>query len=94
MQNFIKWYGHDDMPVRVQNGREFSEPFRGSNRIKQGYVLAPTLLSMAFSVMRTDACRDSDDGISVKYHFCDKLFNLSFFSNQGAGRTVGSAFRC
>ena len=46
---------HDGMQVRVQNDREYFEPFPVTNRVKQGCVMAPTLFSMTFSVMLADA---------------------------------------
>ena len=36
---------HDGMQARVQNDGEFSEPFEVTNGVKQGCVLAPTLLA-------------------------------------------------
>ena len=46
---------HDDMQARVQNDGEYSKPFPVTNGVKQGCVMAPTLFSMMFSVMLTDA---------------------------------------
>ena len=46
---------HDGMLVRVQNDGEFSDPFRVTNGVKQGCVLAPTLFSTMFSAMLTAA---------------------------------------
>ena len=46
---------HDDMLVRIQNDGGFSDPFPVINRVKQGCVLASTLLSMMFPAMLTDA---------------------------------------
>ena len=45
---------HDGMQARVQNG-EYSEPFPVTNGVKQVCVMAPTLFSMMFSAMFTDA---------------------------------------
>ena len=49
------WQIHDGMQVRVQNDGKYSEPFPVTNRVKQGCVMAPTLFSMMFSAMLTDA---------------------------------------
>ena len=49
------WQFHDGMQIRVQNDGEYSEPFPVTNRVKQGCVIAPTLFSMVFSAMLTDA---------------------------------------
>ena len=43
---------------------------------QQGCVIAPTLFSMVFSAMLTDAFRDSRDNIHVKYRTDGGLFNL------------------
>ena len=58
---------HDGMLARVQNNDEFSDPFPVANGVKQGYVLAPTLFSMIFSAMLTDAFQDGDNGIPIRY---------------------------
>ena len=34
---------HDGMQARVQNDGEFSEPFKVTNGVKKGCVMAPTL---------------------------------------------------
>ena len=49
---------HDGMQARVQNDGEYSEPFPVTNGVKQGCVMAPTLFSMMFSAMLTDAFQD------------------------------------
>ena len=46
---------HDGMQARVQNDGENSEPFPVTNGFNQGCVIAPTLFSMRFSAMLTDA---------------------------------------
>ena len=45
----------DGMLARVQNDGEFSDSFPVINDVKQGCVIAPTLFSMMFSAMLTDA---------------------------------------
>ena len=47
-----------------------------TNGVKQGCVLAPTLFSMMFSAIPTDAYQDGDNGIPIRYCFDGKLFNL------------------
>ena len=51
---------HDGMQARVQNDGEYSQLFPVTNRVKQGSVMAPTLFSMMFSAMLTDAFRACD----------------------------------
>ena len=67
---------HDSMQARVQNDGEYSEPFPVTNGVKQGCVMAPTLFSMMFSAMLTDAFQDVDAGFPIRYRFDGKLLNL------------------
>jgi len=66
---------HDGMMARVFDNGEVSSDFPVTNGVKQGCVLAPTLFSIMFSAMLTDAFSDSDPGVSVKYRTDGKLFN-------------------
>ncbi|XP_046846768.1 uncharacterized protein LOC124440414 [Xenia sp. Carnegie-2017] len=67
---------HDGMLARVLADGEYSEPFPVTNGVKQGCVLAPTLFSMVFTAMLTDAYHDGVDGISIKYRMDGSVFNL------------------
>ena len=67
---------HAGMKAQVQDNGETSEPFPVSNSVKQGCVLAPTLFSLMFSAMLTDAFRHGDVGIDLRYRTDGKLFNL------------------
>ena len=67
---------HDGMQARVQNDGEYSEPFPVTNGVKQDCVMAPTLFSMMFSAMLTDAFQDVDAGFPIRYRFDGKLLNL------------------
>ena len=67
---------HDGMQARVQNNGEYSETFPVTNGVKQDCVMAPTLFSMMFSAMHTDAFQDVDAGFPIKYRFDGKLLNL------------------
>ena len=67
---------HDGMTARVLDDGEPSEAFPVTNGVKQGCVLAPTLFSMMFSAMLSDAFRDSKPGINIRYRSDGKLFNL------------------
>jgi len=66
---------HDGMQARVQGNGESSQPFTVTNGVKQGCVLAPTLFSLMFSAMLTDAFKGVE-GISIRYRTDAKLFNL------------------
>ena len=66
---------HDGMMARVLDDAEPSEAFPVTNGVKQGCVLAPTLFSMMISAMLTDAFRDCEPGISIKFRTGGKLFN-------------------
>ena len=57
----------DGMRAIVLDNGDNSESFPVTNGVKQGCVLAPTLISMAFAVMLHDASQDNDDGIQLKY---------------------------
>ena len=61
---------HDGMQARIQNDGG------SSNRVKQGCVMAPTLFSIMFSAMLTDAFQDVDAGFPIRYRFDGKLLNL------------------
>ena len=65
---------HDVMLALNQNG-EYSEPFHATNGVKQGCVPTPTLFSMMFSAMLTDAFQNCDSEFPIRYHFDGKLFN-------------------
>ena len=67
---------HDGMQARVQNDGEYSEPFPVTNGVKQSCVMAPTLFSMMFSAMLTDAFQDVNAGFPIRYRFDGKLLNL------------------
>lgn len=67
---------HDGMNARVRDDGEYSQPFPVSNGVKQGCVLAPTLFSMVFSAMLSDAFRDGDIGIGFHFRTDGNLFNL------------------
>ena len=67
---------HDSMQACIQNDGEYSEPFPVTNGVKQGFVMAPTLSSMMFSAMLTDAFQDVDAGFPIRYRFDGKSLNL------------------
>ena len=67
---------HDGMQAHVQNDGGYSEPFPVTNGVKQGCVMAPTLFSMMFIAMLTDAFQDVDAGFPIRYRFDGKLLNL------------------
>ena len=67
---------HDGMQIRVQSDGEYSELFQVTNRVKRGCVMAPTLFSMVFSTMFTDAVKNCDAGFTIRYRFDCNLLNL------------------
>jgi len=67
---------HDSMLMKVLDDGGESEAFPMTNGVKQGCVLAPALFSMVFSAMVTDAFRDCQDGMHVRYRTDGGLFNL------------------
>ena len=66
---------HDGMTARVLEDGDPSEAFQVINGVKQGCVLAPTLFSIMFSAMLSDAFRDYEPGINIRYRTDGKLFN-------------------
>ena len=67
---------HDGMMAHVLDDGEMSEAFPVSNGVKQGCVLAPTLFSMVFTAMLTNAFQNTDLGIGLRYRVDGGLFNL------------------
>ena len=67
---------HEGMMARVQDNGEASEAFPVTNGVKQGCVLAPTLFSIMFSAMLSDAFSDTDLGVSLTYRTDGSVFNL------------------
>ena len=63
--NMVRLF-HDGMQARVKDDGKFSRPFPVTNGVKQGCVLAPTLFSMVFSAMLTDAFRDEKVGFELR----------------------------
>ena len=64
--NMVRQF-HDGMHASVQEAGDNSKPFPVTNGVKQGCVLAPTLFSIMFSAMLSDAFREEDCGIEFKY---------------------------
>lgn len=62
--------------ARVLDNGETSPDFPVSNGVKQGCVLAPTLFSMVFSAMLTDARNQDNPGVGIRYRTDGKLFKL------------------
>ena len=46
---------HGEMQGYVQNNVKYYEPFPVTNEVKKGCVVSPTLFSMMFTSMLTDA---------------------------------------
>ena len=66
---------HEGMTAHVNDNGETSRDFPVNNGVKQGCVLAPTLFSLMFSAMLTDAFSRDDEGIELRYRTDGKLFN-------------------
>ncbi|XP_071484152.1 uncharacterized protein [Diadema antillarum] len=67
---------HDGMTAKVIDNGEPSNAFPVTNGVKQSCFLAPTLFSMTFSAMLSDAFKDCEPGINIRYRSDGKLFNL------------------
>ena len=66
---------HDGMMAQVLNDSKTSNKFPVSRGVKQGCVLAPTLFSIMFSAMLSDAYTDKDPGLEIPYRTDGKLFS-------------------
>ncbi|VDL95558.1 unnamed protein product [Schistocephalus solidus] len=66
---------HDGMTARVTDNGTVSEAFAVTNGVKQGCILAPTLLSLMLSAMLMDAYRDEQPGIRIGYRTNGHLLN-------------------
>ena len=64
--NMVRLF-HDGMQASVRDDGKTSKPFPVTNGVKQGCVLAPTLFSMYFTAMLSDAFREDDD-VGIKFH--------------------------
>nr|VZI25899.1 unnamed protein product [Spirometra erinaceieuropaei] len=64
---------HDGMLARVTDNGAVSEAFAVTNGVKQGCVLAPTLIRLMFSAMLMDAYRAECPGIRIAYRTDDHL---------------------
>ena len=78
---------HDDMQARVQKNGEYSEPFPVTNGVKQDCFMAPTLFSMMFSAMPTDAFQDIDAGFPIRYRFDGKSLSLRRLQDKSKVQT-------
>ena len=77
--NIIRQF-HDGMKANILENGDLSPAFPVSNGVKQGCVLAPTLFSMVFSAMLTDAFKTCDQGVNIRYRTDGKLFNIRRFN--------------
>ena len=67
---------HDGMTAHVSDNGESSNDFPVTNGVKQGCVLAPTLFSLMFSAMMSDAFRLERPGLDIRVRTDAGLFNL------------------
>ena len=72
--NMVRQF-HDGMQASVQEAGVNSEPFPVTNGVKQGCVLAPTLFSMMFTAMLSDAFREDACGMQFRYRTDCSIFN-------------------
>ena len=67
---------HDGMLARVVVNGDVSEPFPVTNGVKQGCVLAPTLFSLLFAEMLSDALTQTSAVIRIRYRTDGRFFDL------------------
>ncbi|VDM02925.1 unnamed protein product [Schistocephalus solidus] len=66
---------HEGMITRVTDKGTVSEAFAVTNGVKRGCVLAPTLFSLMFSAMLTDAYREERPEKRIVYQMDSRLLN-------------------
>ena len=67
---------HDGMLARVLDEGDCSDAFPVTNGVKQGCILAPTLFSMMFTAMLSDAFCNNAENMKIKFRTDGRLFNL------------------
>ncbi|PFX25261.1 Transposon TX1 uncharacterized 149 kDa protein [Stylophora pistillata] len=67
---------HDSMTGLVLSGGEASEPFEITNGVRQGCVLAPVLFNLFFTCVLSQAVKDIEDGVYIRYRLDGCLFDL------------------
>ena len=67
---------HDGMLALVLDEGDCSDAFPVTNGVKQGCVLAPTLFSMMFIAMLSDAFCNNAESMKIKFRTDGRLFNL------------------
>ena len=79
---------HEDMQAVVSFDEKTSEPFTIQSGVKQGCVLAPTLLGIFFSLLLNHAFKHSTEGIHLHTRSDGKLFNLARLRTKTKVRRV------
>ena len=85
---------HDGMLARVQDNGETSAAFPVSNVVKQGCVLALTLVSLLFSAILTDAFKELNGGAGMRYKYHESLFNLRRLKQEPRFQQIPSTSSC
>ena len=73
---------HDEMVGQVLHNGDASDPFKISNGVKQGCVLAPVLFNLFFTCVLKHATQDLERGIYVRYRTDGSLFDLRRLSSK------------
>ena len=72
----IIWLFHDGMMGQVLHGAGTAASFAITNGVKQGCVLAPVLFNLFFACMLSQAVKDSEEGVYIRYRLDGSLFDL------------------
>ena len=67
---------HKGQQGQMKHNGSLSDSFPISNSVRKGWVLAPTLFFILFSIMLHGAKEDLPDGIFIRFRKDDSLFNL------------------
>ena len=69
---------HENQLTQVRHSNDLSQPFTIKNGMKQGCILAPTLITVFLSMKLRHATKDleDEDCIYICFHTNSNLFNL------------------
>ena len=67
---------YDGMMARVIENGDVSDPFPVTNGVKQGCVLAPTLVSLLFAEMLSAALAKTSASTTIRYRTDGRFFDL------------------
>ena len=70
------------MKARLAFNGTLSQGIAVDNGVKQGDILAPTLFSIYFAILLSNAFKDCGAGVALKFRTSGKAFNLRRFNTK------------